>query len=328
MGVIQDSWDAHCKDDYRREFGSPKREYGAVQSMERLERLIRSKCPVYPCYVSVYAFEEYVEYPKYKSAIINTSFHDFDNAENPQLAFNDAVIFYNEMLKRDVTPRLYFSGNKGIAAYLDFEPVTLDARIKKLALESFQRNIMNKLSLGTMDVHVIGDLARISRIPNTKHQNGKTWCIPVSIEDVEKGFDHVRALAASPGRVSIEIHSDNDLPEVLQRFARHIERQTETERLVAQAKNILRASKPTKHGRHFIRLDAEKVKSNNTLASVIGTKDTIIRCPFHNDHDPSLHIDHDKQLWYCFGCGKGGDVISWVMERDKCDFIAALTRLS
>lgn len=328
MGAIRDSWAAHCKGDYRREFGSPERAYGALGCLERMERLIRSKCPVYPCYVSVYAFEEYVEYPKYKSAIINTSFHDFDCAENPQLALNDAGKFYNEMKKRGITPRLYFSGNKGIAAYLDFNSVALPAAIKKLALESFQRNIMNKLSLGTMDVHVIGDIARISRIPNTKHQNGKTWCIPITIDDLEKGFEHVRALAATPRRVSIEIHSDNNLPEVLHRFARHIAQQTETERLIAQARKLLDAARPKKKGKYHNRLDAARVKANNSLASVIGTKDKLIRCPFHNDHDPSLHIDHDKQLWHCFGCGKGGDVITWVMERDKCDFVAALTHLS
>lgn len=36
-----------------------------------------------------------------------------------------------------------------------------------------------------------------------------------------------------------------------------------------------------------------------------------IRCPFHGEHDPSLHL-YDDQHWYCFGCGKSGDVYDFV----------------
>jgi len=42
-------------------------------------------------------------------------------------------------------------------------------------------------------------------------------------------------------------------------------------------------------------------------------------CPFHEDHQPSLSINIEKNLWQCFGCGKGGDVISFVQEFDKVD---------
>ena len=36
-----------------------------------------------------------------------------------------------------------------------------------------------------------------------------------------------------------------------------------------------------------------------------------ICCPFHNEKDPSLHI-FENQSWYCFGCGKGGDVYDFL----------------
>ncbi len=43
-------------------------------------------------------------------------------------------------------------------------------------------------------------------------------------------------------------------------------------------------------------------------------------CPLHDDHDPSLHIDLEKNLWRCFGCDQGGTVIDWVMKEHGVSF--------
>ncbi len=37
------------------------------------------------------------------------------------------------------------------------------------------------------------------------------------------------------------------------------------------------------------------------------------QCPVHDDHEPSCAVNTDKQLWYCFGCGRGGDI--WTLDR-------------
>ncbi len=50
-------------------------------------------------------------------------------------------------------------------------------------------------------------------------------------------------------------------------------------------------------------------------------------CPFHNEKTPSFMISPDKQIWHCFGCGKGGDLISFVMEMEGLSFIEALKLL-
>jgi DNA primase catalytic core len=51
-------------------------------------------------------------------------------------------------------------------------------------------------------------------------------------------------------------------------------------------------------------------------------------CPFHEDHNPSLSVNPDKNLWQCFGCGKAGDAISFVELYDKVGFKEAVELLS
>jgi DNA primase len=51
-------------------------------------------------------------------------------------------------------------------------------------------------------------------------------------------------------------------------------------------------------------------------------------CPFHQERTPSFMVNEEKNLWHCFGCGKGGDVFAFVMEMDGLEFREALKMLA
>lgn len=51
-------------------------------------------------------------------------------------------------------------------------------------------------------------------------------------------------------------------------------------------------------------------------------------CPFHQEKTPSFHVSRDRQMYHCFGCGKGGDLISFLCEHEGLSFVEALRKLA
>ena len=51
-------------------------------------------------------------------------------------------------------------------------------------------------------------------------------------------------------------------------------------------------------------------------------------CPFHNEKSPSFSVSGQRQLYHCFGCGAGGNVITFVMEYENYTFPEAVKMLA
>ena len=57
-------------------------------------------------------------------------------------------------------------------------------------------------------------------------------------------------------------------------------------------------------------------------------KNYVAKCPFHKDDTPSFYVSPDLNIFHCFGCGKSGDIITFVMEFEKVPFPEALRILA
>ena len=80
----------------------------------------------------------------------------------------------------------------------------------------------------------------------------------------------------------------------------------------------------------------QELRDNNEIVSVIENYVELkrsgatysCRCPFHSERTPSFHVYPDTQSYYCFGCGAGGDVITFIRTIENLDYIEAVRFLA
>lgn len=80
----------------------------------------------------------------------------------------------------------------------------------------------------------------------------------------------------------------------------------------------------------------EEVRARNDIVDVVGSYVKIQKkgssyfglCPFHQEKSPSFSVSPGKQMYYCFGCGAGGNVISFVMNYENYTFMEAVKFLA
>jgi DNA primase len=80
----------------------------------------------------------------------------------------------------------------------------------------------------------------------------------------------------------------------------------------------------------------EEIRSSSDIVDVISQhvrlkkrgKNFVGLCPFHQEKTPSFTVSQEKQVYHCFGCGKGGNVYTFVMEFEKVSFTEAVRSLA
>ena len=80
----------------------------------------------------------------------------------------------------------------------------------------------------------------------------------------------------------------------------------------------------------------EEIRSKNDIVDVISSYVRLQKkgssyfglCPFHNEKSPSFSVSRQKQMYYCFGCGAGGNVFTFLMEYEHYSFVEALKYLA
>lgn len=80
----------------------------------------------------------------------------------------------------------------------------------------------------------------------------------------------------------------------------------------------------------------EEVRMKNDIVDVVSGYVRIQKkgssyfglCPFHNEKSPSFSVSPNKQMYYCFGCGAGGNVFTFIMEYENYSFPEAIKLLA
>jgi len=85
-----------------------------------------------------------------------------------------------------------------------------------------------------------------------------------------------------------------------------------------------------------VRPDVDEIKRRANIVDVVSEYVTLRKtginytglCPFHKEKTPSFSVNADKQIFYCFGCGEGGDVLAFLMKINQMTFPEALRHLA
>lgn len=246
----------HCKGRYPREFGTPWRRCRFQKDIiNNPQKLINDVLQWNTqrgenTYVSVYAFQEirseannvntfkelrakglsrkeifaehrslFEDIVSRDSAIIDCFYLDFDDEIDPQRAIFEARNVVMLLKNYGVKARCYWSGNKGIAMYIDFAPIFIESQNIKGVVSRFDDYVKNlfqpfenpvKQPLKCLCDSTKDGQSRISRLPNTKHKSSGLYCIPLLEADLwaVNPLEHIRELAKNP-------RTDIDLAELI-----------------------------------------------------------------------------------------------------------------
>ncbi len=207
-------------------------------------------------------------------------------------------------------PILFFSGCKGCHAYTFFKPT--DFKNLNMAITWFAVHTKRSYNYQTLDLSVAQDaVARLSRIPYSKHQLTGLSVVPFTLHD---NYEEIMDKTLNP---EIENFKKDDYST---EFNKHIQEIDSVESFNAKVKEFNRQRKIS------ISNDSKKVKSITDhkifFKSILGAPEreypekdyAMYNCPFsdHEDKKPSFRVN--KKGFYCYGCQRKGNY--WQFYKD------------
>lgn len=189
LSIIEQAWLSHVDLPCMMGIGKPPTQFH-VTTQEQFLALIYNNIDK-DIYVSVHSTETR------RNKIFNKVYFDIDMLkadEDLQGAFEDAYEFHLWLVLKNYSHRVYFTGKKGFAFYIDFDPVVIDDYSDRI--EALIDHFRVQLKLKRFDIGVCKDVNRISRLPYTKHTGSGNFCQPINLTKV-KFFDLTHFLASN-----------------------------------------------------------------------------------------------------------------------------------
>jgi len=172
----------------------PQRKIMRTDDMDKYYKLVNQYNGKRSIYRSVYNYKESQENRVVpSSAIIDKVYFDFDGAD----AFYQMDKLHGWLVGKDYAHQIMFSGNKGYNVYVFLKPKPA-VNVNLVAIHRYIENQANVKS----DQQTVGDINRVSRVPNTIHIKSKLYCIPLTKDMLNKGDDVIRDLAKINQEVS------------------------------------------------------------------------------------------------------------------------------
>jgi len=181
-------------------FGSYPREFGKnrtfLKTREDAIKTINTMNRKTNCWMTIHKIDKQREYT---SAIVEKLFFDLDGKNS----LDKTKLFHEYLLKHDIQHVILYSGN-GFHIYTMTSPASRNTGIKsiKRAVRNAQLSMIKdaKMTVGDpdecdFDSHVIGDISRISRIPNTLNLSGKRYCVPLTQHDLQSTLQDIEKKA-------------------------------------------------------------------------------------------------------------------------------------
>lgn len=189
--------------DFYFDIAFPQRRIMSTKNMDTYYKLVNLYNGKRPIYRSLYHFQKAEDNRVIaNSAIIDKIYFDFDGED----AYDQMQRLHNWLNENNYMHQVMFSGSKGYNVYVFLKP--------KLATEvnlvAIHRYIENKADVRS-DQQTVGDINRVSRVPNTLHIKSKLYCVPLDSSIINEGDSSIREYAKETRGVS-HVFGDKRIP--------------------------------------------------------------------------------------------------------------------